>query len=396
VSIVVMMLMGKTVGRRSERQEASDYPDAAPPCRPAAGADAPASSPAGRPSSEAAFAPALLAWHRVHGRHDLPWQRTRDPYRIWLSEIMLQQTQVTTVIPYYVRFLERLPDVAALAAAPADQVMALWAGLGYYARARNLHACAKAVVERHRGRFPGTADALAELPGVGRSTAAAIAAFAFGRRGAILDGNVKRVLCRVFAVDGFPGQSTVERALWALADRLLPAADIEAYTQGLMDLGATLCLPRRPACDRCPMHGTCRARIEARVEELPVARPKRALPEREVGVLILRRGDAVLLERRPPAGIWGGLWSLPELHDGEPPDEAVLRLLGQRTACAAGESIRHVFTHFRLEIRPWEGVVGEPASRVAEPGNHAWVRSGELERHGLPTPIRTLLKRSGS
>jgi A/G-specific adenine glycosylase len=386
VSIVVMMLMGKIVERRSEGQEASDYADAAAACRPGGG----------HAAAERAFAPALLDWQRRHGRHDLPWQRTRDPYRIWLSEIMLQQTQVGTVIPYYARFLERFPDVGALAAAPADQVMALWAGLGYYARARNLHACAKAVVENHDGRFPETADALAELPGIGRSTAAAIAAFAFGRRAAILDGNVKRVFCRAFGIDGFPGQVAVERELWALAERLLPAGDIEPYTQGLMDLGATLCTPKRPACGRCPLHGACRARIEGRVDELPSPKPKKALPQRTLGVLILRHGDAVLLERRPPAGIWGGLWSLPELRDAEPADHAVLRLLGRRTPCVSGAPIRHSFTHFRLEITPWESAVGASATRVDEPGGHVWAPLGDLPEYGLPTPIRILLTRSAA
>ena len=333
----------------------------------------------------------LLQWQRVHGRHDLPWQNTRDPYRIWLSEIMLQQTQVSTVVPYYLRFLARFPDVRALAAASSDEVMALWAGLGYYARARNLHACAQAVVTRHGGSFPDAAEALADLPGIGRSTAAAIAAFAFGHRSAILDGNVKRVLCRVFAVEGFPGLAAVDRALWTLAESLLPEREIEAYTQGLMDLGATLCTPKRPDCPRCPLATECLAQGQGRVDELPVARPKKALPQKQLGVLVVRSGNAVLLERRPPAGIWGGLWSLPELHEAEAPEVAMSRLIGVHAECVPGDPIRHAFTHFRLDIRPWTCFVESPGREMREPGRFAWAELDELERYGLPAPIKALL-----
>lgn len=287
-----------------------------------------------------AFAPTLIAWQRKHGRHDLPWQNTRDPYRIWLSEIMLQQTQVSTVVPYYVRFLERYPDVAALAAAPIDDVMALWAGLGYYSRARNLHRCAQAVVERHGGAFPASPEALAELPGIGRSTAAAIASFAFGARATILDGNVKRVLARVFGVEGFPGDKRIENEMWALAEALLPDAaeptDVTAYTQGLMDLGATLCVRGKPECGRCPFAGECVAQRSGRQRELPAARPKKAVPTRRTWMLVLRDGDAVLLQRRPPAGIWGGLWSLPEADgDAALARRARIRRRGARAARAA-------------------------------------------------------------
>jgi len=306
---------------------------------------------------------------------------------------MLQQTQVATVIPYYARFLDRFPDVAALAGAPADQVMALWAGLGYYARARNLHACAKAVVERHAGRFPQTADALAELPGIGRSTAAAIAAFAFGRRAAILDGNVKRVLCRVFAVEGFPGQAAVERRLWALAERLLPDQHIEAYTQGLMDLGATLCTAKGPECGRCPLASRCRSNADGRVDEFPAPRPARVIPQRRVGVLVIRCGDDVLLERRPPAGIWGGLWSLPEVQASEAPADAVQRLLGLQAICRAQAPIRHAFTHFRLDIEPWQCVLDRVGGQVTESGRFEWAKLDGLEGYGLPAPIRILLTR---
>ena len=231
-------------------------------------------------SSPSDFADRLVAWQKAAGRHDLPWQKTRDPYRIWLSEIMLQQTQVATVIPYFQRFLARFPTLQALAEASPDVVSAHWAGLGYYARARNLHRCARQIVAVHAGKFPESTAELTALPGIGRSTAAAIAVFAFGRRAAILDGNVKRILCRCFGIAGNPGQAAVDRELWALTERLLPEGDCEAYTQGLMDLGATVCTRSRPRCGDCPLGESCRARLEGRQSELPTARPRVKLPER--------------------------------------------------------------------------------------------------------------------
>ncbi|HAP27431.1 MAG TPA: A/G-specific adenine glycosylase, partial [Achromobacter sp.] len=261
------------------------------------------------------FAPRIVAWQRQHGRHDLPWQNTRDPYRIWLSEIMLQQTQVATVIPYYERFLQRFPDVAALAAASQEDVMPYWAGLGYYARARNLHRCAQEIVRDWDGRFPPTAEAIATLPGIGRSTAAAIAAFSNGERSPILDGNVKRVFTRHFGIAGDPAKREVEQRLWALAHAQVDAApglDMAAYTQGLIDLGATLCTRGKPACDRCPVADTCVARREGRQAELPTPKVRKAIPERETCMLVLRHKGAFLLQQRPEPGIWGGLWSLPE------------------------------------------------------------------------------------
>ena len=263
-------------------------------------------------SSQPTFAARLIAWQETHGRHDLPWQQTRDTYRIWLSEIMLQQTQVGTVIPYYLRFLDRFPDIATLAAATQADVLGYWAGLGYYARGRNLHRAAQLIVSEHAGRFPAAAEQIAELPGIGRSTAAAIAAFAFGARGAILDGNVKRVLTRVFGIEGFPGKPAVERELWALAESLLPENGIEIYTQGIMDLGATLCTRSRPDCGECPMRGLCVAEREGSQARLPTAKPSRQIPERQSTVSIFFDGSSVLLERRPPTGIWGGLLALPE------------------------------------------------------------------------------------
>ena len=347
----------------------------------------------------AVFAERLIAWQRRHGRHDLPWQNTRDPYRIWLSEIMLQQTQVATVIPYYARFLSRFPDVAALAAANVDDVMALWAGLGYYTRARNLHRCAQVVVAQHGGEFPASPDALATLPGIGRSTAAAIASFAFGARATILDGNVKRVLARIFGIDGFPGDKRVETAMWALAETLMPGADassaqVSAYTQGLMDLGATLCVRGKPDCAHCPFAAECVANLTGRQRELPVARPKKTIPTRRTWMLILRDGPAVLLERRPPTGIWGGLWSLPEAAD-----EAALAVrageLGAANTLARLAPLTHTFTHFKLDIEPRLAdcdVRAPRGARELRDEASAWVLLDELDAYGMPAPVRKLLE----
>jgi A/G-specific adenine glycosylase len=342
------------------------------------------------------FSARLIAWQRQHGRHDLPWQNTRDPYRIWLSEIMLQQTQVSTVIPYYAKFLARFPDVAALAAAPSDDVMALWAGLGYYTRARNLHRCAQVVVEQHGGAFPASVEELAELPGIGRSTAAAIASFAFGARATILDGNVKRVLARVFGVEGFPGEKKVENAMWTLAESLLPSnasnAEVSAYTQGLMDLGATLCMRGKPDCARCPFAADCVANVTGRQRELPASRPKKAVPTRRTWMLVLRDGNAVMLERRPPSGIWGGLWSLPEATDEASLAERA-RAFGSDGAVSALAPFSHVFTHFKLDIEPRlvELDRGVGALAALNDADTAWVALGDLDSFGVPAPVRKLL-----
>ncbi len=342
------------------------------------------------------FSARLIAWQRQHGRHDLPWQNTRDPYRIWLSEIMLQQTQVSTVIPYYAKFLARFPDVAALAAAPSDDVMALWAGLGYYTRARNLHRCAQVVVERHGGVFPASVEQLAELPGIGRSTAAAIASFAFGARATILDGNVKRVLARVFGVEGFPGEKKVENAMWTLAESLLPAnasnEEVSAYTQGLMDLGATLCVRGKPDCARCPFAPDCVANVTGRQRELPTARPKKAVPTRRTWMLVLRDGNAVMLERRPPSGIWGGLWSLPEAADEASLAERA-RSFGSDGEVSALASFSHVFTHFKLDIEPRLAELdrGVGALAALDDADTAWVALSDLDSFGVPAPVRKLL-----
>ena len=336
------------------------------------------------------FATRLLAWHAKHGRHDLPWQQTRDPYRVWLSEIMLQQTRVETVIPYYARFLARFPDVATLAAAPVEDVLALWSGLGYYARARNLHKAAQAVVQEHGGRFPQRAIDIATLPGIGRSTAAAIAAFCFGERAAILDGNVKRVLCRAFGVEGFPGERAVEERLWALADTLMPAERGGDYIQAQMDLGATLCTRSRPNCARCPLATDCVALATGRVTELPQARPKKAVPQRHVRVAVILRDEAVLLERRPPSGIWGGLLALPEIPDDEDAANWLQRRFGTTASAQALATVRHVFTHFRLDIEPVLLHVPGNATMATEPVME-WLALDALDAAGLPAPVRRIL-----
>jgi len=310
------------------------------------------------------FAQKLIAWQRRHGRHDLPWQGARDPYRIWLSEVMLQQTQVSTVIPYYQRFIEKYPTVQGLARATEDEVLQLWSGLGYYARGRNLHRAARLIAQHG---FPRTAEKIAELPGVGRSTAAAVAAFAYGERGAILDGNVKRVLARVFAVSD-------EKALWPLAERLLPKRGIEAYTQALMDLGATVCARRKPLCERCPVARDCGARKQNRIDELPAPRPRRELPQKQVTWLVLRHAGAVLVERRPAPGIWGGLWCPPELAGKRPRGAKALA------------PIEHGFTHFRLRIKP---LLCEVQARTAG----RWLRLEDAGAAALPAPVKSLLAR---
>lgn len=309
------------------------------------------------------FARTIVAWQRRDGRHALPWQGTRDPYRIWLSEVMLQQTQVATVIPYYERFLERFPDVRSLARASEGEVLRLWSGLGYYARGRNLHRAAKEIAKRG---FPDRAEALQALPGVGRSTAAAIAVFAFGERAAILDGNVRRVLSR------FHGSA---ENLWQRAEALLPARDIEAYTQGLMDLGATLCTRVRPACDRCPVAKLCEAERRGWQDRLPAKRARGALPRKKTTWLVQRSRGRLLLERRPSPGIWGGLWCFPG---------------GKRRASDRPLArIEHGFTHFRLTIQPVLREVREKKSLE----NQRWMSLAALERAAVPAPVRTLLAR---
>jgi A/G-specific adenine glycosylase len=336
------------------------------------------------------FARRLIDWQNRHGRHDLPWQHDGDPYRVWLSEIMLQQTQVGTVIAYYARFLARFPTLADLAAAPVEEVMALWSGLGYYARARNLHRCACLLVAEHNGCFPRDPVMLARLPGIGRSTANAIAAFCFAARVPILDGNVKRLLCRHLGITGFPGAAAVESRLWRDAARLLPSGDIAAYIQAQMDMGATICTRGKPRCGACPVAGDCVAYRENQITELPTPRPKKIRPERTVTLLVLRAGKLVLLETRPPSGIWGGLMSLPELPEGTETREYCTRTLGTRISTVLpAPSFTHDFTHFRLRIHPLLCAV-EMIPQAAE-SSRRWVDESELAQTALPAPVRKLL-----
>jgi A/G-specific adenine glycosylase len=346
------------------------------------------------PAAKKNFAPRLIEWQRQHGRHSLPWQGTRDPYRVWLSEIMLQQTQVATVLGYYARFLERFPDVTSLAAASQDEVLALWSGLGYYSRARNLHACARAVVAEHGGQFPASSVRLAELPGIGRSTAAAIAAFCFGERVAILDGNVKRVLTRVLGFDGDLAEAAQERELWAQATALLPAHGIEPYTQGLMDLGATLCLARAPSCLLCPVQSLCSAAAAGKQTNYPVKTRKLKRSSREHLWLWLAWRDQVWLVQRPERGVWASLWSLPEYAD--------LGSFENDSADWPGHaeplpSFTHVLTHLDWRLHPlrWTLPARTAAARVATivaawPTGR-WFTLDEALAAGLPAPLRKLL-----
>lgn len=340
------------------------------------------------------FSSRLIRWQRTHGRHTLPWQNTRDPYRVWLSEVMLQQTQVATVLGYYARFLERFPDVTALAAASLDDVFALWSGLGYYSRARNMHRCAQAVVAGHGGRFPGTSVALQTLPGIGRSTAAAIAAFCFGERVAILDGNVKRVLTRVLAFEGDLAEAREERALWLEATRLLPDAAIDRYTQGLMDLGATVCTPRSPLCLLCPVRIDCAAVRLGEPERYPVKTRKLRRGKREHVWLWLRWRDRVWLTQRPETGVWAGLWSLPEFESMAALEVASADWAGSAVSLP---SFTHVLTHLDWRLHPVQWTVPDKTSAAgvkrivdALPAGR-WFEREEALASGLPAPLRKLL-----
>jgi A/G-specific adenine glycosylase len=342
------------------------------------------------------FSTRIVRWQQRHGRHDLPWQGTRDAYRIWLSEIMLQQTQVATVIPYFERFVARFPDVKSLAAASEDDVLALWSGLGYYARARNLHRAAREVAAHHGGVFPISSARLMELPGIGRSTAAAIAAFAGNERGAILDGNVKRVLARHAGIAGDPGAASTLAALWSEAAARLPAKGIASYTQGMMDVGAGICLARNPQCLICPVSADCVARLENRIAELPGRKQRTAGKRRRIAMLVVLSRGEVLLEKRPSSGIWGGLWSLPEADVADDPGTALARDWGLEAASIdAMEPFEHAFTHFTLEVAPWR-VRLKKASRGAEGRPAIWLPLSDLAGAALPSPVRKLLAKVAS
>lgn len=340
------------------------------------------------------FADKLLVWYDLHGRYDLPWQKERNAYRVWLSEVMLQQTQVRTVIAYFERFVEALPTLADLAAAPEDQVLALWSGLGYYSRARNLHRTAKICIERHGGDLPRDIDALADLPGIGRSTAAAILAQAFDERHAILDGNVRRVLARWHGVHGWSGGSAAQRELWMHAEDHTPHRRVADYTQAIMDLGATLCTRTRPQCVRCPVATGCVALRDGLTAVLPQSKPKRSMPTRATTMLVVRDAQGrVLLERRPPTGVWARLWSLPEIDDAS----IAVQALRERYCVSAKDptsldSFVHTFSHYHLHITPLL-LAGVPnIDRVGDDTDRAWYSREQLSAIGLPAPVRKLLE----
>ena len=339
------------------------------------------------------FSERLLSWFDTSGRHDLPWQHPRSPYRVWLSEIMLQQTQVQTAIPYFNRFMTELPTLRDLAEADLDRVLALWAGLGYYARARNLHKTARLCVERHDGELPADIDALCALPGIGRSTAGAILAQAHGLPYAILDGNVKRTLCRFHGIDGWPGSSAIEKKLWDIAEAHLPATRLADYTQAIMDFGATLCTRSDPSCVLCPMQSDCVALREGRVDQLPQSKPGKPLPERRTILLVLRDDQGrVLLARRPASGVWSGMWSLPEVADHDSArvfvDASARVDFDSNTPLAL---IEHTFSHYRLHIAPllWRDAV--PSLHIADADQLRWQPLATLAEVGLPAPVKKLL-----
>ena len=333
----------------------------------------------------------LLRWQRTHGRHDLPWQQQRTPYRIWVSEIMLQQTQVASVIPYYTRFISRFPDIDALAAAPRDEVLRLWSGLGYYARARNLQRTAQIIRDEYASIFPSDFESLAALPGIGRSTAAAIMALAYGDCHAILDGNVKRVLSRVHAVKGWPGEGRVAKKLWALAEQHTPGQRVAEYTQAIMDLGATVCTRSRPHCQECPLAKNCIAHQRGHENRFPTPRPRKILPARHTRILLITCKGRVLLERRPPAGIWGGLWGFPELpaHQ-EVADWCQAHLHVRPRAQSVWPVLRHTFSHFHLDMQPLHLEISD-TTRLEDDAGRAWYDLGVPVRVGLAAPIKKLL-----
>jgi A/G-specific adenine glycosylase len=337
------------------------------------------------------FATNIIAWQKQYGRHDLPWQNTQDPYAIWVSEIMLQQTQVSAVIGYYQRFMSRFPDIVSLANAEQEEVLQHWSGLGYYSRARNLHHAAQTILDSHQGRFPEDFETIQTLSGIGRSTAAAIVAFAFNQIHTILDGNVKRILARHFVIEGWPSSPKVEKEMWLVADSLLPESEMVTYTQGLMDLGATICTRSKPKCESCPLQNTCGAYAKNLTKVLPTPKPRKVSPQKETTMLIIQRGNEVLLEKRPPSGIWGGLWSLPEISMLEIASESARIRFGLEVESEEPLAIvNHAFTHFKLAILP------QPVNVIKQPKqlnipNLVWLSIADAIGAAIPTPVRNIL-----
>lgn len=337
------------------------------------------------------FSKRVLSWFDQHGRKHLPWQQDISAYRVWLSEIMLQQTQVATVIPYFERFIARFPRVNDLAAAPLDEVLHLWTGLGYYARARNLHKCAHMVVEQFNGEFPESVAELQLLPGIGRSTAGAIASIASGARAAILDGNVKRVLARHFAIAGYPGESKVSAALWGVAETHTPKTRCNHYTQAMMDIGAMICTRTKPRCLECPLQKTCRAFAEGRTQEFPGKKPKKILPEKSIFLVMLRdpKGD-IFLQQRPTTGIWGGLWSFPEVSDVDDIEYLLERQGNAHYQITHWPEYRHTFSHYHLDITPVLVQLQSVDSSIGESKGH-WYNVNVPSELGLSAPVKKLL-----
>lgn len=338
----------------------------------------------------------LLSWFDKHGRHELPWQKNRTAYRVWVSEVMLQQTQVTTVIPYYRKFIKRFANIKQLAEANIDEVLHLWTGLGYYARARNLHKSALLICRDHGGRFPKSFEAVIALPGIGRSTAGAVLALANDARYPILDGNVKRVLTRLHAIDRWPGEKQTEQELWALTELYLPQKRLADFTQAIMDLGATVCTRSNPQCDDCPMRSDCVAFQNGNPTDYPVAKKRKVLPEKHVTMLMLEREKKeVLLIRRPPVGIWGGLWGFPE---SEQTDPSLLPAWSKKTLGLQIKTqqqwpvVRHTFSHFHLHIHPVTAALVGESNAVMELADTVWYKLDHPDRRGLAAPVKRLLQ----
>jgi A/G-specific adenine glycosylase len=341
--------------------------------------------------SEGRFSDALLCWFDLHGRKDLPWQRNRTAYRVWVSEIMLQQTQVSSVIPYYNRFMDSFPTVDALASAPLDEVLHHWAGLGYYARARNLHKAAIQVVDEWDGHFSESFEDIISLSGIGRSTAAAISCIAFKKRQPILDGNVKRVLARYHGVKGWPGERRVSDQLWQFSDKQTPKERVDDYTQAIMDLGATVCRRSKPQCERCPLVLKCEAHQSGLTDQLPSPRPKKKVVERERVMLILESKEGLFIERRASAGIWGGLWSFPLVDDAEAAAEWFELQGVSKESLAWLPKRTHLFTHFKLNYQPVRGYLKNPSDCVMEANRGVWYKAATESAYGFPAPVKKLM-----
>lgn len=349
-----------------------------------------------RTKADNAFAERVLKWFEQNGRHDLPWQQGRTLYRVWLAEVMLQQTQVATVIPYYLNFLDKFPDHTRLAKASLDEVLKLWAGLGYYTRARNLHKAALAIQDQHQGHFPEQFEEVLALSGIGRSTAGAILSQALGQRHAILDGNVKRVLSRYFEIEGWAGKKAVENQLWQKAEACTPDRRLADYSQAMMDLGATICTRSSPDCEHCPLKSDCQALKTQRVSELPTRKPKKQLPVKTVRMLVLISSEGeLMLEKRPPTGIWGGLWSFPELALELDVEKECERRWGYQVDSFEDQpGMKHTFSHYHLDITPCRVRVATTLAEVREPRQLRWCNADNYKECALATPVANILQQN--